>query len=281
MSFNPFVSRGRQRGLRRSIYILPNLFTTANLFCGFYSVISSLQMEFAQASWAILAAGIFDFLDGRVARLARAESEFGIEYDSLVDLTSFGMAPGILIYTWSLSGYHRLGWMVAFLYFACGALRLARFNVQIDNVEKNFFQGLPIPTGAYLIASTVIMHHFFYEGLLPQRNIAVLIMVACIALLMVSTIRYRSFKQLNLYVNRPFTALLLSIGILFVIAVEPEITIFLLVLVYALSGIVEELFTMRRSKAILERVRSRRHEKQKDLPRDDVFPDDHPFGGLH
>lgn len=281
----------RRRGIKRGIYVLPNLCTTANLFCGFYSVVATLQMEFVEASVAILAAGVFDFLDGRVARLTRAESEFGIEYDSLVDLASFGLAPGILIYYWSLSGFHRVGWLVAFLFFACGALRLARFNVQIDNVEKNTFQGLPIPSAAYLIATMVIFHNFLFDGLLPQRSLLVLIVVIVLALLMVSTIRYRSFKTVDLQSRRPFFALVIVVGTIFVIALQPQVVMFTLVLMYVLSGLAEELVTLRKSRAIVQRIRERHrlHKSGKQghytdhPPEDDDYPpeDDRPGGGLH
>lgn len=280
----------RRHGIKRGIYILPNLCTTANLFCGFYSVVATLQMRFVEASIAILAGGIFDFLDGRVARLTHAESEFGVEYDSLVDLASFGLAPGILIYYWSLSGFHRMGWLVAFLFFACGALRLARFNVQIDNVEKNFFQGLPIPSAAYLIATTVIFHDFLFDGLLPQRSLLILIMVAVLGLLMVSTIRYRSFKTVDLHSKRPFFSLVLVVGAIFVIASQPQIMMFAFVLLYVLSGLIEEMVTLRKSRSILQRIRERRQELKSDQSAqslDDAegtdYPsdEDQPSGDLH
>ena len=125
----------------KKIYLVPNFVTTANMFSGFYSIIASTHGEFVTASWAIIAAGIFDMLDGRIARLAKATSQFGVEYDSLSDLLSFGVAPAILLYQWALEPYDRLGWIAAFLYLACGALRLARFNVNTESQPKNFFQG--------------------------------------------------------------------------------------------------------------------------------------------
>lgn len=275
-----FLRRTRRRGIKRGVYLLPNLCTTANLFCGFYAVVATLQMQFVEASLAILAGGVFDFLDGRVARLAHAESEFGIEYDSLVDLASFGLAPGLLVYYWSLSGFHRIGWLVAFLFFACGALRLARFNVQVDNVEKSFFQGLPIPSAAYMVATMVILHNYLYDGLLPQRNALVLIAVAVLSLLMVSTIRYRSFKHVNLHNRWPFFSLVIVVGIIFVIAAEPQITMFALVLTYVLSGLLEEIFTLHKSRALVQRIRERRrsrHDAQEGAD-DHEYPtdEDHP-----
>lgn len=291
MKSEPDAFVRRRHGIKRGIYILPNLCTTANLFCGFYSVVATLQMHFVEASLAIMVGGIFDFLDGRVARLTHAESEFGIEYDSLVDLASFGLAPGILVYFWSLSGFHRMGWLVAFLYFACGALRLARFNVQIDNVEKNFFQGLPIPAAAYLIATTVIFHDFLFDGLLPQRSLLVLIMVAGLGLLMVSTIRYRSFKTMDLHSRRPFFSLVLVVGVIFVVASQPQIMMFAFVLTYVLSGLTEELVTLRKSRSLIQRIRERRQlqkSEQSAQEANDISDhyenssdDDQPSGDLH
>lgn len=288
MNSNPDSYVRRRHGIKRGIYVLPNLCTTANLFCGFYSVVATLQMNFVEASVAILAGGIFDFLDGRVARLTHAESEFGIEYDSLVDLASFGLAPGILIYYWSLSGFHRMGWLVAFLYFACGALRLARFNVQVDNVEKSFFQGLPIPSAAYMVATMVIFHDFLFEGLLPQRSVLVLVTVTVLALLMVSTIRYRSFKVIDLQTRRPFFALVVAVGAIFVIALQPQIMMFAFVLMYVLSGLIEELVTLRKSRALMQRIHERRKKRQFEQDNDDSsgvydYPsnDDQPSGDLH
>lgn len=275
-----FLQRGRRRGIKRGIFLLPNLCTTANLFCGFYAIIATLEMEFANAAIAILTGGIFDFLDGRIARLTNAESEFGIEYDSLVDLASFGLAPGLLIYFWSLSGFPRIGWLVAFSYFACGALRLARFNVQIDSVEKNFFQGLPIPSAAYMIATTVIFHDFIYDGLLPKRSLIMLFMVAALALLMVSTIRYRSFKNMDFHTRWPFFALVITVGTIFIIASEPQITLFVLVLLYVMSGLVEELVTLRKSRALVQRIRERRISHQRVTPPDDQ-DFNQPTGDVH
>src|SRR3989338_7782861 len=210
-----------REGIKKGIYLLPNLCTTANLFCGFYSVVSSLKGEFVTAAWAILLAGIFDFLDGRIARLTHASSEFGIEYDSLVDLASFGLAPGILVYTWALQEFDRIGWLAAFLFFACGALRLARFNVQIDTVEKRYFQGLPIPVAAYVIATFVIFYDYLY-GIPPLKSWLALFLTVVLALLMVSTLRYYSFKQIDFKGRWSFFALVIIVGIFFLIATEPK-----------------------------------------------------------
>ncbi|MFH1653698.1 MAG: CDP-diacylglycerol--serine O-phosphatidyltransferase [Pseudomonadota bacterium] len=236
-----------KEGVRRGIYLLPNLCTTGSLFFGFFSIVKSWGGDFKAAAWAILLAGVFDLLDGRLARLTRSQSEFGVEYDSLVDLCSFGLAPGILIYTWSLYGMHKFGWLASFLFFACGALRLARYNVQHDNLEKMDFEGLPIPAAAYVLATFVIFHEYF-NVFPPVGNWWVLSMVVILALLMVTTIRYRSMKLLDLRSRNSFFALVLMVVVIFVIAIRPEVTLFLLVCGYVLTGIIEELVTLKKSR---------------------------------
>lgn len=263
----------KREGIKRGIYILPNLCTTASLFCGFYSVIHSLQGKFVTASWAIIIAGIFDFLDGRVARLTHSESEFGIEYDSLVDLASFGLAPAVLMYTWALHGFNRIGWLAAFLFFACGALRLARFNVQANSVEKSWFQGLPIPLAAWLAATMVIFYDYM-EVPTAGGSYLVLITAVALSLLMVSTIPYRSFKVVHFRKKRSFFALVLAVGIIFIVAAEPRVTIFFLVLSYVLWGVIEELITFRKSRTIIEKIRNMRNREMEDIDDRDNDIDD-------
>ncbi|MFH0798956.1 MAG: CDP-diacylglycerol--serine O-phosphatidyltransferase [Pseudomonadota bacterium] len=247
----------RREGMKRGVYLLPNLCTTASLFCGFFSVVKSLSGEFVAAAWAILLAGVFDLLDGRIARLTKAESAFGIEYDSLVDLSSFGLAPGILIYTWSLYGLRKLGWLAAFLYFACGALRLARYNVQHDDIEQEYFQGLPIPIAAYVIATYVIFHHHLF-AFPPEASYLVAGMTMMLALLMVSTIRYRSMKVFDFKNRNSFFALVLVVFGIFVVAIKPEVTMFVLTLGYVSSGLIEEIVTLHQSRQILGKMREAR-----------------------
>jgi len=251
--------RGRRRreGMKRGVYMLPNLLTSASLFCGFYSVVKSLEGDFISAAWAILLAGIFDLLDGRIARLAKAESQFGIEYDSLVDLSSFGLAPGVLIYTWTLHSLHKLGWLAAFLYFACGALRLARYNVQHEDVEQDYFQGLPIPVAAYVIATYVIFHQFYFV-FPPENSLALAGMTVTLALLMVSTIRYRSMKVVDIKSRNPFFVLVLLVIGIFIVAIRPEVMMLALTLCYLASGLVEEAVTLRQSRQLLMRIRNGR-----------------------
>lgn len=234
-------SREKNTGVRRGIYILPNIITTAALFCGFYSIIYSINGNYLRAAWAILIAGIFDLLDGRVARLTRTRSDFGSEYDSLCDLASFGLAPAILAYTWTLNYFDKFGWGAAFLFFACGALRLARYNVQIADVEKKYFQGLPVPVAAYAIASYVIFH-IQWRGDVEVASYLLLFLIVGLGLLMVSKVRYRSLKSFNLKRKESFLVLVGMAVLLFIVASAPEEMIFLLTLCFVGSGLVEEVF---------------------------------------
>src|SRR3990167_6074066 len=157
-------TKQRASGIKKGIFLLPNLITSASLFGGFYSIIASLDGEFNKAAIAIIVSAVLDGLDGRIARLTRSTSKFGVEYDSLADLVAFGLAPGILIFTWALRPFGKYGWLAAFLYVVCGALRLARFNVQITTIESKRFNGLPIPAAAAMVASTVLLFLYFSQG---------------------------------------------------------------------------------------------------------------------
>ena len=253
----------RRDGVKRGVYLLPNLCTSASLFCGFYSVIKSLSGDFERAAWAILIAGIFDLLDGRLARLAKAESQFGIEYDSLSDLSSFGLAPAILIYTWGLQNMGKVGWLAAFLYFACGALRLARFNVQHDNVEHDHFQGLPIPIAAYVLATYVIFFHYSHR-FPPQGSYLIAIMTGMLGLLMVTTIKYRSMKVMDLGRRNSFFMLVLAVISMFVVAIKPEIMMFVIAVGYVLSGIIEESITLTTTRKFIRWLHGKDEIESKD-----------------
>ncbi len=261
-----------REGIKRGIYLLPNLLTLGSLFFGFFAIVKALHHDFESAAWAIMAAGIFDGLDGRVARLARAESQFGIELDSLVDLVSFGLAPALLMYCWSIASFDRIGWLATFIYIACGSLRLARFNVQFHTVERNYFQGLPIPCAASMITTTVIFYHHVFGKGFPVRNWWLLGMTAVLGLLMISTIRYRSFKQLDFRSRWSFFSLVFVVGLIAVIALEPEIMLFGLCALFVLTGVVEELVTMRKGRQMVARLRERHaqrimRDKVRSLPR--------------
>jgi CDP-diacylglycerol--serine O-phosphatidyltransferase len=226
--------------LAMHIYVLPNLVTTGNLFFGFFAIVQSIRGHFEYAAYAIVAAAVFDLLDGRLARLTRSTSKFGAEYDSLCDLVSFGVAPGLLLFLWALQPFERLGWIASFLYITCGALRLARFNVQAHVIEKAYFQGLPIPMAAGIVASSVMA--FKEMNWDPSGNIGVLAMTFLLAFVMVSTFRYRSFKDLDLKERLPFRYLVLGILLMILVALRPELYLFLMFLAYATLGAIAGIF---------------------------------------
>lgn len=231
-----YSKTGKKLGMY--IYILPNLMTTANLFCGFFSVLLSIKGEFKYAAIAVVIAAIFDQLDGRLARLTHATSKFGAEYDSLCDLLSFGMAPATLMYLWALSPFGRLGILACFLFVACGAMRLARFNVQVGIVEKNYFQGLPIPMAAGIVTSSYLA--FDDLGWKPDewRALLLLAMVIMMGFVMVSNFRYRSFKDLDLKQRLPFRYLIGGLIVITVVALYPEVMLFVSFLTYGTLGAV-------------------------------------------
>ena len=222
--------------LRKGVYILPNLFTTAGLFAGFYSIIATLNHDYRLAAVMILASMLCDTLDGRIARLTRSSSSFGVQYDSLADLIAFGVAPGILVYTWALRPWGRWGWLAATLYVTCGALRLARFNVQIGSVERRFFIGLPIPAAAAVIASTVLLYYYLNGQGDPNKHILMLLVIYAVAGLMVSEFRYFSFKEFKLHRRHPFPVLLALIVLIMLTIGAPEVMLFVGITGYALSA---------------------------------------------
>src|SRR6266513_1187066 len=192
--------------MRKGIYILPNLVTTGSLFAGFYSMVATMNGDFRTAAIWVLVSSIFDGLDGKVARLTGTSSKFGVEYDSLADLVSFGVAPGLLMYLWALRPFGRLGWLAAFLFVVCGALRLARFNVQVNTVESKRFVGLPIPAAASMVSATVLLFfHLNWES--SYKRVAILILIYSLAFLMVSSVRYYSFKDPGFIKRQPFAFL--------------------------------------------------------------------------
>ena len=221
--------------MRKGIYILPNLFTSGNLFCGFWAIISVLDEKFFYAAVAILLACVFDILDGKVARLSGATSKFGVQYDSLADLVSFGIAPAMLAFSWALRPYGKFGWLAAFVFVACGALRLARFNVQSSSGEVKYFKGLPIPAAASMVALTILLYLRLIEtGWV--KDIIILVMIWVLAFLMVSNIRYFSFKELDLSKRKPFNLFILIILTMIVIVMEPVIVLSGFILFYVFSG---------------------------------------------
>jgi CDP-diacylglycerol--serine O-phosphatidyltransferase len=240
--------------MRKGVYILPTLFTTGNLFCGFWAIISVFQEKFLYAAIAILLASIFDVLDGKVARLSGATTRFGVQYDSLADLLSFGIAPALLAFTWALRPYGRLGWLAAFFFVFCGALRLARFNVMSASGETKYFKGLPIPVAALTIALTILLYLRLIETEWV-KDIVILVMIYVLAFLMVSNIRYASFKELNLSKRKPFSIFIFVVLSMIIIAKEPIIVLFGFVLFYVFSGPANLLMAWHKKK-VLKKVES-------------------------
>lgn len=228
----------RRRRLRDrlhvNIYVLPNLLTTMNMFFGFYAIVHSIMGDYLQASYAIVAAAVFDLLDGRVARMTSSTSEFGAELDSLSDLVSFCVAPSILLFLWALQPFGRIGWLVSFFFVACGALRLARFNVQKSVIDKAYFQGLPTPMAAGIVSSAVMaFHDLEWNG---SGSYILLTMTALLAVVMVSTFPYRSFKDLDFRQRVPFRYLVFGVSIVAIIAIRPEVMLFVTFMTYAVFG---------------------------------------------
>jgi len=219
---------------RKGIYILPNLFTTAALFAGFYAIVQAMNGQFEYAPIAIFIAMIMDGLDGRVARWTHTESDFGAQYDSLSDMVSFGLAPSLVMYEWALSGLGKLGWLAAFLYAAAAALRLARFNVQSDG-DSRYFTGLPSPSAAALVAGLVwVLHAYGVPG--KEVSFIALGFTVFAALSMVSNIRYHSFKHINVKDRVSFMAVIAIVLIFVLISLDPPQVLFMGFLTYALSG---------------------------------------------
>lgn len=244
-----------RKKLGGAVYILPNLFTTGNLFFGFFAIVKSLQGDFQWASSAILLAAIFDMLDGRIARLTGGTSEFGVQYDSLCDLVSFGLAPALMMYQGGLSELGRLGWIICFMFLACGALRLARFNVQSSiGQASGDFTGLPIPMAAAVIACFYALWKGldvgpddpgvvqWISGVFDEKAFRIGFSAfagVSLALAMVTNIPYRSHKTLRVGGIKPFKLLVLAVIIVGLVAYQPELIGFLLFFVYALSGPIE------------------------------------------
>lgn len=231
---------------KRGIYLLPNLFTTGALFAGFYSIVAAINNRFEVAAIAIFVAMVLDGMDGRIARMTNTQSDFGMQYDSLSDMVSFGLAPALIMYQWGLFEFGKIGWLAAFIYAASAALRLARFNTQALSQDKRFFQGLPSPAAAAVIASAIWLGADY--GLENGSSVMVFCLPATIlvGMLMVSNVRYHSFKQFDLKVPVPFIAVLFIIGIFVFIAIQPSLILFVLSSIYAITGPVFTLVILRK-----------------------------------
>ena len=232
---------------RRGIYLLPNLFTTASLFSGFYAIVSAANGMFANAAIAIFVSMVLDGLDGRVARMTNTQSKFGEEYDSLADMVAFGVAPGLVAFFWSLNNLGQVGWAITFIYVAGAALRLARFNTQIGSVDKKFFVGLPSPSAAAVVAGLVWCFHEYDPA--SWLTALTILIVGGSGVLMVSNVLYNSFKDLDLRGRVPFAAILLVVLVFVVIALDPGTVLFTAFLIFCLSGPVRALFRWGRKPA--------------------------------
>lgn len=222
---------------RKGIYLLPNLFTTGNLFCGFYAIIAAQAGLFASACIAVFVAMLLDSLDGRVARLTNTQSKFGEQYDSLADMVTFGVAPAMVAYSWALNDLGKVGWMVAFIYAACGALRLARFNAQIEETDSRYFTGLASPAAAALVVGMVwALSDYGVDGRSLTVAVLAAVIVATAGVLMFSNIRYHSFKKIDLKGRVHFIFMLVIVLAFAIIFADPPRVLMLVFLGYASSG---------------------------------------------
>ncbi|HAT30162.1 MAG TPA: CDP-diacylglycerol--serine O-phosphatidyltransferase [Janthinobacterium sp.] len=240
---------GKKTLRRRGIYLLPNAFTTAALFCGFYAIVMAMNQKFEHAAWAIFIAMILDGLDGRIARLTNTQSEFGAQYDSLSDMVSFGAAPALVMYEWSLRGLGKLGWLAAFVYCAGAALRLARFNTNIEMVDKRFFQGLPSPAAAAMVAGFILLMVDLEVSGMQLAWIS-----WCIALFsgltMVTNVPFYSFKDVNFRKSVPFIVVFLIALGLALVSIDPPKVLFPIFVVYGLSGYVVYFWRLAKGKPV-------------------------------
>ncbi|MGE4298971.1 MAG: CDP-diacylglycerol--serine O-phosphatidyltransferase [Desulfovibrionaceae bacterium] len=232
----PSDEQPRSAKLRKSVYILPNLLTTASLFSGFLGILWAVNGRYEDAALAILISAVFDGLDGKVARLTNTASEFGVQYDSLADLVAFGVTPAVLLYFWHLRPYGRLGIAACFLFMVCGALRLARFNVQSATASKKFFTGLPIPAAACTVATLVFFTAFVPDNMAQHVPMACLILAYVLSFLMVSRVRFASFKEYGMIKAHPFGSMVTVILLFVLIASQPKLLGFIFLIVYVFSG---------------------------------------------
>ncbi|WP_027949707.1 CDP-diacylglycerol--serine O-phosphatidyltransferase [Haliea salexigens] len=245
------VSENGRTVRRKGIYLLPNLMTTGALFAGFYAVVAAMRGDFESAAVAIFFAMIFDGLDGRIARMTNTSSKFGAEYDSLSDMVSFGVAPALVMFSWALGELGKFGWSAAFVYVACAALRLARFNTQIDTADKNYFTGLASPAAAAVVASTVwVCHDLGWTGSDLPMEVAVLValLTTVLGLLMMANFPYYSFKGVDFRGRVPFVAMIVLVLVFSLVTLDPPSMFLLAFLVYAASGPVMQLQRWRKAR---------------------------------
>ena len=243
----------RQKEGHSGIYLLPNLLTPASLFAAFYSIVASLKAQYDVAAIAIFIGMIADGLDGRIARMTNTQSAFGAEYDSLSDMVTFGVAPALLLYSWNLQQLGKFGWLVAFLYTAAVALRLARFNTQVETADKRYFQGLACPAAAAVLSTLCwLCNQNHWEH--PSISVISAILATIMAVLMVSNIRYYSFKELDFKGKVPFLHVLLIVILFVAIAANPSVVLFIGFTLYALSGPLQTLIALHRMRKQRKKV---------------------------
>lgn len=243
------VSENGETVRHRGIYLLPNLFTTAALFAGFYAIIAAMRGDFENAAVAIFFAMVLDGLDGRIARLTNTSSKFGEEFDSLSDMVSFGVAPALVVFSWALGDLGKFGWSAAFIYVACAALRLARFNTQIDTADKNYFTGLASPAAAAILASTVwVCHDLGLVGSALPRELSIVVgvLTATVGFLMIANFPYYSFKGIDFRGRVPFVVMIAVVLVFGLITLDPSSVLLVAFLAYALSGPVMQVVKWRK-----------------------------------
>ena len=277
MSQNPFPSRlkslkkirrrknrRQNQTFKKGIFLLPNLLTTGGLFAGFYSIIAAINNDFFWSSLSILIAIVLDGMDGAVARKTKTTSSFGLQYDSLCDLVTFAIAPSLLIYIWALSPFGRIGWLAAFVFSACGALRLARFNVMADSGKTSSdFRGLPVPAAAGLLASLVcLLENPIYKTYVPMESVAIIAYI--LSFLMVSTVRNKKIDLFNKRLKHPFRVSISVILILFMSASAPKITTFIVMIIFCISGPIMAIFKKNKNESnSIENLNNQKQEEDK------------------
>lgn len=268
-----FLSRPPRRKipLKKGIFILPSLLTVTSIFLAFYSIIAAIKQEFLMAAALILAAGFFDGIDGKVARLTNTTTRFGLELDSLADVIAFGVAPAMMTYLWALQGTGRIGDVSAFLFVACGALRLARFNVQSGTIDPKRFNGLPIPAAAAMMATTVLFFHKLEVDPAEHRT-GLLILNTAMAVFMVSSIKFHAFKDLTLVKERPFRSTVAFVLTLALIVIHPYVVPFLTCAGYVISGpiLTASLYIRNRKKS--QEPTTQTVSAESDTPRGEITP---------
>lgn len=256
----PLRQRMPAEKLKKGIFLIPSLFTAGNIMCGFFSIVSTFNGEYLQAALFIILAHVLDGIDGYAARLTNTTSQFGVELDSLADVVSFGVAPAILVYFWALVPWGNWGWLAACTYVVCGALRLARFNVQSKSVSKSHFVGLPIPAAAEMIVATVLMYYYLGGEGAPNKQLTLLLVIYGLALLMVSGFPYFSLKSTDLRKRFPIWTLVFGLILIKLAVVVPQLMFFTSFLLYTLSGPLLWCWTL------LRRQRGKRGETAGALP---------------